>query len=195
MAFHYNTDLGDKANEEQVHALEEVFVTLSSVASGESSTIPDEKNGEMIDAFIGDKDQSVFYKKAFGKYSANGIEKFAFCFSWGGFIFGAINLFHRKLYLEGVLWLIGSAILSGISSGLLAIILFFAGAFVNPYLVYKRYKKILLQCDSQKMTYDQKLETLRIMGGTNKVTTVIFGLLSLIALIVFVVVMFRACFG
>jgi hypothetical protein len=58
--------------------------------------------------------------------------------------------------LEGVLWLIGSAILSGISSGLLAIILFFAGAFVNPYLVYKRYKKILLQCDSQKMTYDQK---------------------------------------
>jgi hypothetical protein len=69
------------------------------VAAAESSTIPDEKNGELIEAFIDDKDQSVFYKKAFGKYSTNGIEKFAFCFSWGGFLFGALTFF-----IENYIW-------------------------------------------------------------------------------------------
>jgi hypothetical protein len=185
MAFLYNAGLGDKVNEEQVHALEKIFSVLSSVSAVENTVIPDEKNGELIDVFIGD-DQALFYKKAFGRYSVNGIDKFGFCFSWGGFLFSAINLFHRKLYKEGVIWLIGEAVLSVISNGFLSILVFLVSAFANPYLVYKRYKKIILQCDSQKMSYDQKLETLRILGGTNTVTTVIAGLLALIGFIIFI---------
>jgi hypothetical protein len=161
----------------------------------ENTGTPVESEDALIEAFIGDKDTAVFYKKAFSKYSVNGIEKFGFCFSWGGFVFGAINLFHRKLYKEAVIWLIGSAVLSGISAGFLAIILFFAGAFVNPYLIYKRFKKILAQCDAQAMLFAQKIETLKAMGGTNPVTSVIAGIAALIAAIVFVVFVFRGIFG
>jgi hypothetical protein len=193
MPFDFDINLDDKAKEEQVFFLEKTFAAIISLTGISNSIIPDEKNTELIEAFIGDKDNAVFYKKAFAKYSVNGIEKFTFCFSWGGFIFGALNLFHRKLYIEGVIWLVGSAILAGISSGFLSIILFFAGAFVNPFLIYKRYKRILAQCNS--LAYDQKIETLRTMGGTNRATTVIFSLALLIALVVFVVFMVRACIG
>jgi hypothetical protein len=165
MAFLFNNEPDEKVKQQQVFALEKVFATLTSVSEVPTAAIPDEKNGELIEAFIGQNGNTAFYKKAFGKYSINGMERFAFCFSWGGFLFGAINLFYRKLYLEGVIWLIASAVLAGISSGLLAIIVFFAGAFVNPFLVYKKFRKILRQCNDQKMTLDQKVETLRSMGG------------------------------
>jgi hypothetical protein len=165
MAFLFNNEPDEKVKQQQVFALEKVFATLTSMSEVPTAAIPDEKNGELIEAFIGQNGNTAFYKKAFGKYSINGMERFAFCFSWGGFVFGAINLFYRKLYLEGVIWLIASAVLAGISSGLLAIIVFFAGAFVNPFLVYKKFRKILRQCNDQKMTLDQKVETLRSMGG------------------------------
>jgi hypothetical protein len=97
--------------------------------------------------------------------------------------------------MEAVIWLIGSAVLSGISNGILAVILFFAGAFVNPYLVYKRFKKILLQCNTQAMPFDKKIETLRNLGGINPITSVISGIVSLVVLGFLVVALFRACFG
>jgi hypothetical protein len=170
-------------------------VETDSSANADNPKIADEKNTVLIEAYIGDKDTAVFYQKAFGKYSVNGIEKFAFCFSWGGFFFGWLNLLHRKLYFEGVIWLIGSAILAGVSSGVLSIILFFAGAFVNPFLIFKRYKKILAQCNAQNMPETRKLETLKAMGGTNVLTSIIMGLALLIGIIVFVIVMVRACAG
>ena len=165
MAFLCNTGLEDEVKNEQVNALEKVFVTLSSVSTDETPPIPDEKNSELIEVFIGDENEiaATFYKKAFGKYSINGIEKFAFCFSWGGFIFGAFNLIHRKLYLEGIIWLVVSAILGISSGGFLSIISWILGAFLNPFLIYKRYKKILRQSDMSKMSIDQKIETLREM--------------------------------
>jgi hypothetical protein len=153
-----------------------------------NSNVPDEQNLELIEAFIGDNgDTMVFYEKAFTKYHINGVEKFAFCFSWGGFVFGALNLFHRKLYLAGVLWIIGSAILSGISSGLLAIVLFFAGAFVNPFLVYKRFKKLLAECNAQNMTHERKIMTLKASGGTNTLTTILMGIIWIIVSILIVI--------
>jgi hypothetical protein len=117
-------------------------------------------------------------------------------------VFGAFNLFHRKLYAEGVIWLVSAALLSGISSGILAIIIFFAAAFLNPFLIYKKFKKILAQCNSQNMNYEQKIETLKTMGGTNAVTSVIWGLAliigglaALIGVIVFVVSTVKGCVG
>jgi hypothetical protein len=167
---------------------------IVSQANEINSEIPDEKNAELIEAFIDDDgDTAAFYKKAFEKYTVNGIEKFAFSFSWGGFFFSALNLFHRKLYLEGVIWLVCAALLSGISGGFLTIISLFAGAFVNPFLIYKRFKKILAQCNSKNMNYNQKIETMKAMGGTNVLTSIIMGLALLIGIIVFVIVIVRAC--
>jgi hypothetical protein len=192
MAFLFDNDLDEQSKEEQTRALERVFAVLRSFSGSENAVIPDEKNNELIEAFIGDS--NGFYQKAFSKYSVNGIEKFAFCFSWGGFIFGVLNLFHRKLYKEAAIWLIGGAVLSAVSSGILTIVLFFVGAFANPYLLYKRFKKILLQCDTQNRSYNQKLETLRMMGGTNMATSIVLAIMALITLIIFVVALFRACF-
>ena len=164
MAFLFNSALDEKSKQDQLFALEKVFATLTTFSETEVIAIPDEKNGELIEAFI-KNGYSGFYKKAFSKYYVNGIDKFAFCFSWGGFIFGTINLFYRKLYLEGLIWLLASAVLSGISSGILVIVIFFAGAFINPFLVYKKYRKVLRHCNEQKMSFEQKIDTLRSLGG------------------------------
>jgi hypothetical protein len=113
----------------------------------------------------------------------------------GGFVFSAFNLIHRKLYLEGVIWLVLSSILGIPSSGILTIISWVAGAFLNPFLIYKRYKKILRQCDAVKMNIDQKIQTLRKMGGTNPITSAILGIAWLVVLIAVVVAVIRAFIG
>jgi hypothetical protein len=196
IAFLYDAALGDEVKEEQVYALEKVFATLTSVYTTEIPSIPDEKNGKLIETFIDDdKEIATFYKKAFVKYTANGIEKFAFCFSKGGLVFGVFNLIHRKLYFEGIIWLVLSAILGISSGGFLSIISWVTGAFLNPFLIYKRYKRILRQCDTANMNIDQKIETLRKMGGTNPVTSAILGITWLVVLIFIIIAVIRIFIG
>lgn len=180
--------------QKEMDKLKEVFTTLIKSIKNENS-IPDEYNGELITAFIGDKDNARFYKKAFSKYSVNGIDKFAFVFSFGGLCFGVFNLFHRRLYKESLIWFLISILPIGLSGGILYIASAFAGAFVNPYLVYKKYKRTLVLCNSQNMTYEQKLETLKSVGGTNGFTTFLVGIASLLIGIGLILLIIRSCFG
>jgi hypothetical protein len=53
MAFLFNNEPDEKVKQQQVFALEKVFATLTSVSEVPTAAIPDEKNGELIEAFIG----------------------------------------------------------------------------------------------------------------------------------------------
>lgn len=190
--FQYNSDLNSNENaiNAELEKLQKVFEILIH-ADGTETSIPDECNGELIRAFIGDNDYFVtFYKKAFSKYTVNGIDKFAFVFSWFNALFGVAALFDRKLYKEA---LIGTviAILAILldNTALFAIVfvaLIFVGGFITSYLVFKRYKKTLNQCNAKGMDYEQKLKTLESVGGTNK-------LVGILVLVLFILGIIRSC--
>ena len=196
LAFKYDVEFEPDENQLQIEIdkLQKVFITLINVTKNESS-IPDECNGELITTFIGDKDSARFYKKAFAKYNINGVDKFTFVFSFGGLCFGIFNLFHRRLYKESLIWFLISILPVGLSGGILYIASAFAGAFVNPYLVYKKFKRTLVQCNSHGMTYEEKLETLKSVGGTNGFTTFLIGIVGLIVGIGIILLFIRSCFG
>lgn len=146
LAFKFDAESEPDENElqKEMNKLKEVFTTLIMATKSENQ-IPDEYNSELITTFIGDKDNARFYKKAFSKYNINGVDKFAFVFSFGGLCFGVFNLFHRRLYKESLIWFLISILPIGLSGGLLYIVSAFAGAFVNPYLVYKKFRRTLVQ--------------------------------------------------
>ena len=176
LAFRYDAAEAESEISEQFKAFESLFALLVSVEP-QTEKIPDECDGELADAFIGGtKDSIVFYREAFAYYSEKG-GNFAFRISGAGFLFGAINLIHRKLYLAAVLWLLFCGVLAavfGSSSGILQIVVSIIAAFLNPYLVYRKFRKILLDCHNHNMTREQTIENLKLRGGPNQLTNAIY---------------------
>jgi hypothetical protein len=155
--------------------------------------IPDEKNAELIAAFIGDDD--IFYQKAFAKYSVNGVDRFAFAWSWSGVLAAFINLFHRKLYLLGFFSFIislGGTILFSFSEIILysfIAIYWAASAIFNPFFVYRRYRSLLSKIGSTS-TIDKKKESLAELGGTNKATSILLAIVFIVIILYFVMQLF-----
>jgi hypothetical protein len=174
--------------EEYAQSLERFFNIFCGSEEGE---VHDEKNGALIREYIGDS-YTAFYTKAFNKYCVNGIDKFAFNFSWGGLIFGIVNMVHRKLYIEGLIAFLVCGIISYMQLWYANILFSLMFAIINPFLVYKRYKKILIQCASKNMSFKQKKQTLGTLGGTNIVTTILGSVISLIAIIIMIIYIFKS---
>jgi hypothetical protein len=193
LTFRFNLNEEDlKIDDVMIENLRKFFDIITQKEQQANDVIADEKNAEIIDAYIwGDEDD--FYKKAFGKYSVNGIDRFAFVFSFAGFLLGGINLFHRKIYLGGLIAIVISFLFGFIGLLPVSIGLWFIMAFVNPFLVYKRFRKHLSACQNANMDRTKKLETLTEVGGTNAATTLLAGIIAL-GFIVFLVISFvRGC--
>jgi hypothetical protein len=181
----------DKAKkQEYAKSLERFFNSIVSFSGIDGGEVPDEKNGVLIREYIG---PSVFYMKAFNKYCVNGIDKFAFNFSWGGLIFGILNMLHRKLYIEVLVAFLVCGVLSIMQLWYVNILTALTFAIINPFLVYKRYKRILNQCAAKKMNMQQKKESLSALGGTNIVTTILGSILFLIGIIIGIIFLVRSC--
>jgi hypothetical protein len=58
---------------------------------------------KMLRTFIGKDNKFFWYKNAFAKYEFNGVEHFAWNWSWYSFFFAPFYFIYRKLYLEGFL--------------------------------------------------------------------------------------------
>ena len=174
--FKYDDARNESEIQEELLAVKHFFELLLSLEP--CGEIPDEVSTEMVDAFIiGTKDSCKWYREAFASYTKKG-GSFAFLFSGAGFLFGVINLIHRKLYIPAILWFllccVVVAILGNNNLGIIQIAISIVAAFVNPYLVYRRFRKILLDCHNQHMSREQILENLKLRGGPNAFTNAIY---------------------
>lgn len=121
---------------------------------------------EVLENYLGTPDKFDWYKRAFDKYEINGVEKFAWNWSWYSFFFGYVYLVYRKCYIEAIL-LWAAQIIVGCLFGITGVVvMILCGGFL-PYLVYKRYKKIAIKVDAIDEDYRKKLETMRELGGSN----------------------------
>lgn len=124
------------------------------------------KNEQIMEAFIGTPDKYRWYKNAFSKYDVNGIEKFSWNWSWYAFLGSLVYLVYRKCYVEALILWVASIVLSGISpsAGLFLMIGCGGGA---PFLVYRKYKKIVEEVQENENNFEKQLDMVRELGGVN----------------------------
>ena len=125
-----------------------------------------QENSKAVEAYINKEQSNDFYQKGFAKYSAAGVDQFAWHWSWWAMFGGVFYLLYRKLYLEALIFFLLFAVIGMIPfAGLVAWI---ATGGVLPYLVYKRYKKVKAQVEMNFADEDDQLNALREVGGYNQ---------------------------
>jgi hypothetical protein len=124
------------------------------------------EESEAIKAYIGTEKTLAFYEEAFKKYSVAGVDQFAWHWSWWAFGGGMFYLLYRKLYLEALGYFILFMVVGAFP--LISIVLWIISGGVLPYFVYKRYKKIKAQVETNLSDSQEQLSALRELGGVNK---------------------------
>ncbi len=120
---------------------------------------------QMIEAYIDKEKSEDFYKEAFAKYSAAGVDQFAWHWSWWAMFGGVFYLLYRKLYLEALIYFVLFATVGMIPFA--GLVMWIASGGILPYFVYKRYKKIKEQVEQNLSGDEEQLQALRTVGGVN----------------------------
>lgn len=121
---------------------------------------------QAIEAYINTEKSETFYKNAFSKYSAAGVDQFQWHWSWWAMFGGVFYLLYRKLYLEALIYFILFAAVG--TMPIPSLILWIVGGGVLPYFVYKRYKKTKAQVEQNLSGTQEQLGALRVVGGVNQ---------------------------
>ena len=121
---------------------------------------------QAIEAYINSEKSVDFYKEGFAKYSAAGIDQFAWHWSWWAMFGGVFYLLYRKLYLEALIYFVLFATVGMIP--IAGLIMWVASGGILPYFVYKRYKKTLAQVEENLGNADEQMTALQTVGGVNQ---------------------------
>lgn len=138
--------------------------------------ITDSYEDKMLMAFVQKEKKFNWYKETFSKYNVNGIDRFAWRWSWWAFSCGYIYLIYRKAYLYALFYFALSIALSFTTSPAIAIfsiILTISSGGILPYFVYLKYKKDKEKIEKTIEDEDVRIETMREIGGTNKAILII----------------------
>lgn len=125
----------------------------------------DDEQYQMIEAYIDKPEVTQWYVNAFSRYSINGIDVTRWNWSWWAFFGGVFYLLYRKAYLPAIILFVLNLLVGVIPFGHL-ILWILTGGYA-PYFVYKTYKEKLLEVDTVFNDRAKKIETLRVLGGTN----------------------------
>jgi hypothetical protein len=141
------------------------------------------EESEAIEAYINTPKSVEYYKKAFQKYQVAGIDQFRWNWSWWAFGGGVFYLLYRKLYLEAFIYFLVFILLGSLP--FISLMLWIVSGGVLPYFVYKRYKKIKQQVETNLDDKDKQIAALRELGGVNKwaiwlaiITSILFWILA-----------------
>jgi len=198
----------DFANAADLEQICKIFESLTQIETVEES-IPDEERLDYLEAFIIEDNVNPImrllrglissgfleYKRAFAKYAEKG--SWAFYYKHDILIITgwAFSLLYRKIYVLGAVFIaidliVGFAV--GEVWGFAVMVLLMAiQSIINPYIIYKRYIKILKVCSSSKMGKKETIETLKKKGGSNGYLAVVAGICIIIAAIVEIVSFFN----
>ena len=124
------------------------------------------EESKAIEAYINKAQSNDFYRKGFAKYSAAGVDQFAWHWSWWAMFGGLFYLLYRKLYMEALILFVLFAVIGMIP--VVGLVAWIATGGVLPYLVYKRYKKVKAQVEMNFADEDDQFKALREVGGYNQ---------------------------
>lgn len=132
------------------------------------------RSKEAVEAFLATPEKFYWYKNAFQKYDVNGIDNLSWNWSWYAFFFGPLYLVYRKCYIEAILVqlaLVVGSVVFPLSSFIFSVIV---GGF-SPYLIFKKYKKVTTELDKNpNLSFDEKIDSLRRIGGVNRIARNIY---------------------
>jgi len=120
----------------------------------------------MLEAFINKPEKTAWYEAAFSKYNVNGIDTMQWVWSWWAFFGGWAFLLYRKQYLAAFILFIITLAASVIPFGGL-IVSILAGGYAT-YFIYKGYKTKKIQIEEKIPDIEQRIETMRAVGGYNQ---------------------------
>lgn len=155
---------------------------------------------KMLEAFVGVPEKVEWYKNAFKKYNVNGVESFAWNWSWWAFFGGAFFLLYRKVYLYAVgLFIVGIVLnipLSAIAdenvktftSLINTLSLWIISGGVSTFLLYKKYIKIKQEIENKISDTNSRIETMKTLGGVNSkviwITIISFVILLILGVLI-----------
>jgi hypothetical protein len=154
------------------------------------STINDDYETKMLDAFIQKPEKLFWYKNAFAKYNVNGIDKMAWHWSWWAFFGDFWFLLYRKAYLAALVVFILDILVSFIPFVGPLIFAILRGGY-STFFIYKKYIKLKQDIENLIPNENERIETMRQVGGPNKwviwlnilfVGLVVIGIISAIAI-------------
>jgi len=140
---------------------------------------------------LDDNETLIWYKKSFSAYENND-GNFKLNWSKNFYIPGSLVLFHRKLYKEAaisfIIFIISLFLFSfgAPISGPVLVIYILLMSVLNPFLVYKRYKRVEQLIESKEDEEVKKLQVYEIMGGVNTFSKVILGASAVLVIIWFI---------
>lgn len=121
---------------------------------------------QMIEAYIDKPEVTDWYVNSFNRFSINGIDIVKWNWSWWAFFGGVFYLLYRKAYIPALIVFILNFLVGIVPFGHL-ILWILTGGYA-PYFVYKTYKEKRLEVVSAIEDKQKRLDTLRILGGTNE---------------------------
>lgn len=120
----------------------------------------------MIEAYIDKPEVTDWYVNAFSKFNINGMDVMRWHWSWWAFFGSVFYLLYRKSYMAAGILFILTLVIGMIPFG--GLILWILTGGYAPYFVYKTYKDKRLEVEAQIHDEEKRIETMRLVGGSNE---------------------------
>lgn len=120
----------------------------------------------MIEAYIDKPEVTDWYVNAFSKFNINGMDVMRWHWSWWAFFGSVFYLLYRKSYMAAGILFILTLVIGMIPFG--GLILWVLTGGYAPYFVYKTYKDKRLEVEAQIHDEEKRIETMRLVGGSNE---------------------------
>jgi len=121
---------------------------------------------KIIEAYINKPEVTQWYVEAFKSFNVNGVDIGKWRWSWWAFFGSIFFLLYRKAYMPAGVLALMLIIAWFIPFGWL--ILWILSGGYSTYFVYKSYKEKRLEVEAEIEDEDKRIETMRILGGTNE---------------------------
>lgn len=139
---------------------------------------------KMLYAFVGKPEKFFWYKNAFAKYNHNGVQDFAWNWSWYAFFFSFWYLLYRKVYSWSAI-LILIYVFFGNIGGIYGLLINIILGGTLPYFVYQKYYEKKKEIEEHIKDEEMRIEIMEKIGGTNNwivTVTIVFCVITLIAI-------------
>ncbi|UFS61625.1 DUF2628 domain-containing protein [Sulfurimonas sp. HSL-3221] len=138
----------------------------------------------MLGAFVQKPEKFAWYKRTFAKFNRNGVDGFAWSWSWWAFFVTFWFLLYRKAYLAAIGYFGAALLFSFLSLGLIGTLIFMiiAGG-TAPYFVYKNYRDLQRRAEAVSTDTEVRIATMRQLGGYHTWVVVVAAIINTLLLI------------
>ncbi|MHC3994820.1 DUF2628 domain-containing protein [Thiomicrolovo sp. ZZH C-3] len=135
----------------------------------------------MLGAFVQKPEKFAWYKRTFAKFNQNGVDSFAWSWSWWAFFVTFWFLLYRKAYLAAIGYFGAAILFSFLPLGIIGTLLFMiiAGG-TAPYFVYKNYRELQRRAEAASTDTQVRIATMQQLGGYHTWVIVVAAIINLL---------------